>query len=156
MHKSRCKLPLCVSIENLLPNFKFGEPQHVCGCRAGVAPRPVLPPSPPKTHESCTCELSRASGWVPERMGTHPLTLVCGIPQFMGMHPHRPGYPSMWGCIPMYWGTPLQEDAFPIREGDPLITPNTSQNTKIGNCYNSRCLLLTLADTPWGKSYCLG
>jgi hypothetical protein len=33
--------------------------------------------------------------------------LYTEVPQHVGMHSHLLGYPSIWGCIPIYWGTPV-------------------------------------------------
>ena len=31
----------------------------------------------------------------------------------VGMHPRVPGYPSIYGCMPIWWGTPVNGNAFP-------------------------------------------
>jgi hypothetical protein len=51
------------------------------------------------------------------------------VPQYMGVHPHIVGHPSIWecipiysdtpsiwGCIPTYWDTLMYGDTFPFTE----------------------------------------
>jgi hypothetical protein len=89
-----------------LHSHKLGVPQYV-GMHPHTLEYPSISDCIPIYWSTPVHRTASPHSGVPERMGTHPLTLVFGVPQFIGMHPHRPGYPSMWGCIPMYWDTPL-------------------------------------------------
>jgi hypothetical protein len=90
----------------VLHSHMLGVPRHV-GMHPHTLEYPSISDCIPIYWSTPVHRTASPHSGVPERMGTHPLTLVFGVPQFIGMHPHRPGYPSMWGCIPMYWDTPL-------------------------------------------------
>jgi hypothetical protein len=71
-----------------------------------------------------------------------------GIPRIS--HPHKFGYLRMWGCIPIYWGTPVYGDAslymgvpqymgicIPIQWGTPVygdMHPHTLGHPSIWGC----------------------
>jgi hypothetical protein len=47
---------------------------------------------------------------------------IPGVPQYVGIHSHRLGYPSEWECIDLYWGTPVFGKAFPYNGGQLYVS----------------------------------
>ena len=43
----------------------------------------------------------------------HKQTQQQNVPHYVGMYPHLLGHLSIWGCIPIHWGTPVHGDASP-------------------------------------------